>query len=204
MPRNYQMTWDPAISPAALGAGIVVAEGDSITLGFGSVKWTDLFHTANPPVTIFNVAAVSQEVGADMIGQGASQVDTKYGGSTWNACVLWGGTNDMANSGQHTAAETYGYVQTWCQDRRAAHASWIIVVLNCMRRSNLNETTRNSFNSMLAADHSFANILIDIATPMGDWVSNPSYWQSDHTHITAAGEAVVSQAVEMALRVYLS
>lgn len=190
-------------SRGPLGVGIVVAEGDSLTAGFGgATAWPTILGSLNPLPTIFNVAVSAEEVGANMIGQGASQVDSHFsGGAPFNHCVLWGGTNDMGNSGI-SAATTYGYVQTWCQARRTAHPTWKIVVLNCIKRAGLSDATfRGPFNAQLLAGYAtFADAHIDVATLVEDWTTQPSWWQGDQVHLTTAGMTVVANAVSNTLR----
>ncbi len=204
MPRNYQMKWEPP-SFATL-TGVVVFEGDSLTSGYDSDTFTDnisalrastYFAAANPSCSVYNVA-VGGESASQMIAQAASQVDVRYNAARqFNAAILWAGTNDMVNQG-HTPAAAYADVATWCNARRGA--GWKVVCCNCIRRSDLNETNRGTFNGLLASDHSFADSFVDLAALLDYWDTKPAYWQGDHIHITAAAASLIATTVETAIR----
>jgi hypothetical protein len=66
-----------------------------------------------------------------------------------------------------------------------------VVWTNLIKNSGINDAERLSLNSLLAANHSFCDALVDVATPLDDWTNHPTYWDSDHVHLTTAGYAIV-------------
>lgn len=184
MPKQYRMRL------RATGRISLVAEGDSLTAGFGSIPWTQPFAQCLPQATVYNVATSGARLGDNMIGEGASQVDANYdAAAVRNFCVLWAGTNDIMNAPQRDAATVYGYMQAWCAARRAAHPGWFIIVLNSINGST--QSVRDQFNALLAADHSFCDAFIDVATLAETYATKPTWWQADHLHLTADGHTNV-------------
>lgn len=186
-------------------AGVVVFEGDSLTAGYDPNNGTDdttvispphQFAIRNPSALVTNVAGDGDEV-VNMIGEASTQVTPRYDSSKpFNVASIWGGTNDMVDV--RTAAETYANISTWCTARRST--GFKVICSNTIRRVDLNETKRTSLNAMLAAGHSFCDALVDLSALLGDWTTNPSYWEFDQIHITSAGTAVVAAAWETAIR----
>jgi lysophospholipase L1-like esterase len=94
---------------------------------------------------------------------------------------VWGGTNDIL--GGADAATTYTRAETLCDNLRAGGFDKIIFV-NCLPRTDFTagqETIRGEFNTLLAADHSFADVLVDAAS--GDFTGE----FIDGVHLNATG-----------------
>lgn len=103
---------------------------------------------------------------------------------TRNVVAIWGCTNDLASS--VTPATCYGNLQSYCQIIHAAGAHCIAVTLPS---NQFIDTPRTQLNTMLRANHSFADGLVDFAgtplDPIGAW-SNTTWFQSDGVHPTEA------------------
>ncbi len=180
--------------------GIFCFEGDSLTEGYPDVTPPPTsFASRNPTATVSNVSTGGHAVGTHMIPDAAAQVDFRFNGALpWNWAILWGGTNDMVNEGR-SAITTHGFVQTWCQARKAA--GFRVAVCNCIRRVDLSEVTRSSYNSLLLANwRTYADAFVDLAAVLDDWTTKPTLWQVDQIHITSTAASVVAQAVESSIR----
>lgn len=194
--RSFLQVRRAAAAAAASSAfvGRIVFEGDSLTNGYpDQTPYPNLFLVANPGATIFNVATDGNSVN-NMLDQASSEVDPKYVSSA--VAVIWGGTNDLWEG--RTGAQVHSAISSWCTGRRST--GFKIVVLNCIARTDISNTERLALNSLLASSHAFADAVVDVATPLGDWNTIPSYWQVDHIHITTAAEQVVATAVSNAVR----
>lgn len=187
-----------AAPPAPLAAGRFVAEGDSLSVGFpDQTPWPTIFAANNPAPTVWNEANGGDSIHTHLLPDGGI-VDSHYSsGAPFNVCVVWAGTNDMVNEGR-SAAQTLADAETYCLARRAT--GWKVVFLNCIWRVDLNETTRNTYNSSLSAAHTWCDALVDVATPMGTPGTQPAYWLVDQIHLTTAAYQVVAAMVEAAVR----
>jgi lysophospholipase L1-like esterase len=188
---------------SGLNAGLIIAEGDSLQAGFGATPWSAALLVDEPQIQVINVATAGEQIGVDMLGQGASQVDANFNAAKpWVLYAMWGGTNDMDDSNR-SAAQVYGDLQTWCAARRSAHPAAKILVLTCPAREDIDASLpgrRAAYNALLAADGltSF-DILVDTVSAVGTPGSQPTYWQADHLHLTNAGQVVVKNLVRAAL-----
>lgn len=184
-----------AIAAASAFTGRAVFQGDSLTNGYpDQTPYPTLFLVANPLATTFNVAVDGASVNNMLEAGPISAVDSRY--VTGAVAVIWGGTNDLSEG--RTGAQVHSAISSWCTGRRST--GFKIVVLNCIARGDINNTERLALNSLLVSSHAFADAVVDVATPLGDWNTIPSYWQADHIHITTAAEQVVATAVSNAVR----
>lgn len=135
-----------------------------------------------------------------MLIDGGIEVDPAYNGAKpWNACVLWGGYNDLFAG--RTPAEVHADQKTWASDRRAAHPTWKIFICNISWTTTLgSQTPIDSINALLAGDRGAADAIIDVRSGLGTDSSNPSFWQADDLHLTTAGEQKVADLVYAAIR----
>jgi lysophospholipase L1-like esterase len=178
-------------------SGRLVAEGDSLTEDnfLGVTSWTVKFAADHPNVSVVNVAHAGDAFQPDLIPAGAAQVDANYDVTkAVNVFLCFCGTNDLGDYSR-TAAVTYALLQQWCSERRAAHPAVKIAVCNIIARADV-EPARTTFNALLVSNGltSF-DYLIDVASAVGDWNSNPTWWQGDHVHLTNAGQLVLAGAI---------
>jgi hypothetical protein len=181
----------------------LIIEGDSLSDSawllstWGQTSWPVQFSAANPSWTLTNLATVGHTVYIDMIGDGAT-VDAAFVPSARNVLVFWGGTNDMGDD-DRTPLQAWTAVRDYCLARRAAHPELQIVVLNCIYGNTNLVATTDEYNALLAADHWFCDVLVDVCTPIGTQAANPGYYVGDNTHLNTTGEAIVKGLVETAL-----
>lgn len=190
----------------------LVTEGDSLTTGNGITAWSDyprqlaLLYTDNRMVSVVNVAASGNKL-SDMASQAAAEVDSCYSASKpTNVCVIWGGTNSMylGEDGDFSGANAYELLAAYCQDRR--EAGYSVVVVNALPRQNVGtpegfEDERVIFNASVAANwRTFADALADVAADarLSD-PTNGAYYNADKVHLVAAGYGVVASVVKSAV-----
>jgi len=145
--------------------------------------------------------AAGGETVVQMIDQVATQMAGAYRADSTNVAVFLGGTNDLR--GSDSAAAIYANIQTWCAAVRALGYSKI-VLLTVLPSTNAGnpgdfETRRLALNALLAADHTCADALVDVAAlcPNPD---DTALYYSDKLHINAAGHARVAPVVRAALQ----
>lgn len=212
--KNYLPTaadraylWSLISGTARIYWNQVTCEGDSQTSGYGLSAGQDYPSQLDVllPATdiVTNVGAASNTLN-DMTNQAAATDATKKFGYR-NILVIWGGTNDMY--GGQSGASTYTEFVTYCQARQTA--GWTVIALTCLPRSGAAtpanfETQRTAFNTPIRANWAtFATALVDIAADnrigdSGDEL-DMTYYQSDNTHLTQAGYAIVAAAVKAAI-----
>lgn len=165
--------------------GSLVADGDSLTFGAG-------VPTAYPPqltlsggLWVITNKGVNGQLLSAMVANAATDIDPLYNATVKNVVILWGGINDLASS--VTPATCYANYKAFCDARHAI--GWKVVVTT-LPSNKFVDNTREQFNTLLRADHSFADAIADfIGTPInvdGGW-SNLSWFQSDGIHPNESG-----------------
>lgn len=145
--------------------------------------------------------ATGGETTPQMISQGPSQVDVWYDARfDHNIAVIWSGTNDWTMGGN--AAQTYTDIETWCLARRAA--GFDVIVFTLHPEGNVNYMTfRADFNAALLTDHDFCDAIADTTGEALLVPTDLTYYLSDHVHLTAAGNELVSPYVVTAIQTLL-
>lgn len=115
-----------------------------------------------------------------------------------NFVTVLGCTNDLASS--VTVATCYGNIQSYCAAIHAAGAYCITVTLPS---NQFIDTPRTQLNTMLRANHSFSDGLVDFAgtplDPIGAW-SNSQWFLNDGVHWTeSAIQTYVAPAVSVVI-----
>jgi lysophospholipase L1-like esterase len=190
----------------------VVCDGDSLTYGYNS---TDTFYgatllnsypyqmaTDHPDWMIFN-NGISSETLATMNTSAAANVDAFYDATTYpkNHVVLWGGTNDLIAG--DSAATLEGRITTYVNARHAA--GWKVVIVPILDRTGFtaqNRTDAGTVNTWIAAGNSGADAVVTLPSQLAGtspWTGNPTYWDTDHTHLLVPGYTAMKAAVEAAL-----
>lgn len=185
----------------------VVFDGDSLTTGYACMN-----HRNFPGQTwgllgsdwkFYNVAVAGQTL-AGMQSDAAAEVDPLYSaGLTKNIVVCWGGLLDV--NGGANVATTLTRMQTYCAARQAA--GWQVVVLTCLPSNYISEADRGALNTGIRNNYAgWADALADIAADsrIGDAGDNndATYYNnsdSNKTHLTAAGFAVVASITAAAI-----
>lgn len=191
----------------ALAGGNIVVEGDSLSDGFAVARsWVKLLFKAQPGPYYQNKSNAGDTVWDQMIPSVPDQVTANYNGlAPWNAAIIWGGSNDYvaAIPGHSTPAEIYASVQQWCQDVRAAHPDWVIVVFNMLWRTNIPDADVAAFNALLAggilAD---ADVLVDVHSLAESPATKPTWWNADGVHLEQPGQDGVAALAEAELLAY--
>jgi lysophospholipase L1-like esterase len=188
------------------GTGKLIADGDSLTAGFGVGAGLDyvsqLQNRAGGRWASFVNLGVSAQTLSDMLADAVSDVDAKLDGSkSRNLVVCWGGTNDMFFGA--SGATAYGRLVSYCTGRRAA--GFKVVVLTALPRNDAGvpadfATQRATFNTSIRSNWAtFADALADIAADSrigddGDY-ADATYYNADQVHLTAARYALVAVLV---------
>lgn len=190
-------------------ARYLVFDGDSLTAGTGSSggnTYPAQLITLLGGATYLpsNNVAVAGQTMADMITDGAAQVDVLYRPElVFNICCAWGGTNDLVAS--VSAATTYSRIVTYCQARQAA--GFRVVILTILPRTTgvgTFEADRQTVNANIRANWAtFADALADVGTSTvigeaGDNL-NTTYYDTDGVHLNNTGYGVVAGIVAAAI-----
>jgi lysophospholipase L1-like esterase len=191
----------------------IVCDGDSLTYGYNS---TDTFYgatllnsypyqmaTDNPGWMIFNNGIASETL-ATMNTNAAANVDAFYDATTYakNHVVIWGGTNDLVLNGD-SAATLEGRITTYVNARHAV--GWKVVIVPIMDRTGFtaqNRTDAGTVNTWIAAGSSGADAVVTLPSQLAGtspWTGNPTYWDTDHTHLSVSGYTAIKAAIEAAL-----
>lgn len=154
----------------------LVADGDSITAGTGATPWTYFIRSW----LIHNVALPGETL-ATMLANAPTAVDPLLKSPyVLNVVTVWGGTNDISLGA--TPATTYANLKSYCDARHAA--GWKCIVATMLSRVGL-DASKNTYNNLILADHSFADGLVDFTgTVLGcdGCYSNLSNFSPDGTH----------------------
>jgi lysophospholipase L1-like esterase len=189
---------------------VIVAEGDSFTVGFGSsnsLTYPNQVSSFFPGrVSIINLATNGNRINPDMKSAAqVAQVDAAY--TAGAVLMMFGGGNDVYFGA--TGAATYAELVAYCQARQAV--GFKVIVFSYLPREtevvsppNSVYTERIALNALVRANwRTFANGYVDfeadtrIGVP-GAW-ADPTYWMADGTHPINAGYAVIASYVRPVL-----
>lgn len=191
--------------------GIVVFDGNSLTVGDGSTGGADypaqVMIYLNPygAYTKYNYGVGGQKT-TDMAADAAAQIDILYSaGNAQNILVAWEVTNDLFFGA--SAATAYANIVSYCQARQAV--GFQVVVLTVLPRSNVGtpgsfEADRQTVNTSIRANWStFADALADVAadTRIGDSGDeiNVAYYDGSLVHLGNEGYGVVADITAAAI-----
>lgn len=179
----------------------VACVGDSLTQGLG------LTFAQSYPAQLQAMLASKDvyNLGISGFKLGDMNIEMAYVGTQMqrptplvNMALVWGGTNDIANGA--SGATAYASLQTLVATLRAN--GWTkIVVMDCIPRQAIPETQRQTFNALIASGwSSFADGFVQLTAQPAfssptSW-TDLTYYQSDGTHLTQAGETVVANAAD--------
>lgn len=149
---------------------MLVCDGDSITAGVKSLTTVDgdwpalVKATLGATWNVLNFGITGQTLNG-MANLRGSNIDGFWTASrSKNILIVWGGTNDIANSA--TAAATYAVYQTYGV---AAHLiGWKVIIVTAMTRTDITgamQTQRGIFNTDLRTDFAVATGNIYVFTP---------------------------------------
>lgn len=182
----------------ALGGLNFVFEGDSITFGLGIPtpdKFSTLVLDQVPPVASGIVTAVSGSTLTDLNTRATSD-DALINPSLINILTVLIGANDLSTS--ITAATFVADLKTYCLARIAA--GWKVVVMTILPKANdvTFNAKRNSANTLIRADTSFYDALVDLAangTIGPDAAATDTSLYFDGVHPTVLGNSIIAPIV---------
>lgn len=195
-----------------------VFDGDSLTFGYlasspaksypyqfrGLLSTTmNLWNNAVPGSTLLDMDSRAQ-TGIDLLAY------PSY--SQGQILVAWGGTNDIAGPPAQTPATTYSRLVSYVTDRHNTNLYSQIVILTAIPRgsASLSDTLFSYNNLIRSGMQPGGSLLASGATLLCDlqqlsifntdtaW-NNPTYYQSDNTHLTDTGYLQVAQALKTTL-----
>jgi lysophospholipase L1-like esterase len=190
---------------------MVVHHGDSLTVGLNLSDLTNNYPTQMSTASPFATGWANVNVGVSgqtvigMISTAPTVVDPVYSASRLeNFCAAWGGTNDIVNLGD-SAATVFANLQTYINARLAV--GWKVVVLTCIDRTGINETTRAAYNALITSTYgggavpgvAVADVAANANIGANGAASNLTYFMSDGIHLTTAGYAIVAPVVATAI-----
>lgn len=181
---------------------MVVEQGDSLTVsGFDGTPgdgWSGLACAGNIGPAYCVNTAIGGDVLTNASSERASYIDPLLSAGLKNILVIWLGTNDLA--GGTSAATLYS---TWQSACAAAHtAGWKVVAATVVDRANINETVRATYNTDLRNDtcwDALADVGGNAQIGCNGCTANATYFNSDQTHLTDAGQAVAAGIFETAI-----
>jgi lysophospholipase L1-like esterase len=189
--------------------GLIVFDGDSLTIGTQATDPypSQLMRMWGGGVRWWNLGVGGQGV-ADMLGDAAEQVDTKYDARRGrNVVVLWGGTNDMALR-LRSPQQVLELTRQYCEERR--DQGFLMVVTTTLPRSGRIdpddfEGRRQDLNALLRAQwRDFADALVDVAADprLGDPGDEMDrrYFDADRVHLNDTGLGEIAKLVYPALK----
>jgi hypothetical protein len=179
---SSQKSMIAAAFKAATGKGVkinIVCDGDSITSGVGvttpwpsSISLTEAFQ-------VFN-RAIPSELLSTMLTNAPTNIDPLLRANMTNICVIFGGTNDFALSGD-SVATVEGHLSSYISARHSA--GWKVVSVPMVDRGGVT-TQKNSYNSWMAGLPSSLDAFV--ALPMtltaDGQCTDLTYFQSDNIH----------------------
>lgn len=160
-----------------------MADGDSLTSGFGEISPYTSEMTLNLVWQKFNVA-IAGETLANMLANAPTVVDPKFKTGFKNVVVIWGGDNDFTINGQ-TASQVYTTMTSYVAARHAV--GWQVVVATTLSRSpsTFDAAFKVPYNTLILANTAGADGVVDFSgTPLGcnGCYTNLTYYQSDQIH----------------------
>jgi hypothetical protein len=179
--------------------GVVVWDGGSIIAGHGADRGFEfpVQTLAVVPRVVNSYVSVSASAKiADMLAQAPTEVDARHDPSAdLNVCVVLAGGGDFRAGA--SAAEVYASLRTYCELRRAAGFSVVVLsVLPCNRTETF-PATRFAYNTMLRDGwDEFADGLVDLAGDprIGDDGDefDRQFYLVDQLHLNNAGNTVMA------------
>ena len=168
----------------------VVCVGDSLTSGDGASTgntYPQQLAALKSFANVRNQGIAGLQV--TQLSSGAATVDGFLNTYKNNICVVWCGTNDLANNlAAGISSTTYTTLVAYCQARRTA--GWKVVVADLIARNvvsnqTLFNTERANYNSLIAANWaSFANAFVPLSARAElTNASNTTYFQNDGIHL---------------------
>ncbi len=186
----------------------VVADGDSITAGFGLTNIATQGYVGqleallgNKFGKLINKGISGQTLAGTpgMIQLAPTYIDPLYDAFQLNICSCFGGTNDLAN-GSVSAASVYANYTSYIQTRQAA--GWKVIAWTMIDRNagstpqSTYDTNRATFNALVIANAAGADAVVNLTTqPLLNTVgakNNATYFQSGGVHPTPAGCALIA------------
>lgn len=185
------------VSPSLGG---ILADGDSITQGFGRYPtWPD-FVMADTGTKVRNIAVSGRRL-FTMDDEYATASAPFYDVITLNRLVIMGGINDIrAHGADDTDLQTW--IQSYCGKAQATGFEvWVCTLMPCSSSWNsTKETYRDDYNTWLRANYAtFADGLIDYEaeTELSD--STDTTYFADGLHPTHVGLRVMANTVKATL-----
>lgn len=199
---------------------VITCEGDSLTEGafvYGMDSYpgqlatsldANYFRIDTPLGTRAYVGSVDttrtilvRNVGEDgavisaMESDAADQVDQEFFPGRRNILVFNGGINDFASD----AATVYGYIQTYCENRKTANPDLEICVCTLADAGGGRRTEIDAINALIRANYTdFADSLADVNLVLNDY-TNLTYFNVDEIHHTTAGYGAKAAVIQAAL-----
>lgn len=186
----------------------ILAEGDSLTGGPSDANWVLQLNGSLGSINQFyqnngiagtSLMYVNVNDLAHYITDGVSR----------NICVLWLGSNDIADQFENfTVAQIEAGYTTFCNSLHTLGFDAVVVTTILPRSGGTDnpntETRRQTFNTWLRANwSSIAEALSDVAadTNIGDAGDNldTTYYQADAVHLNGIGEGIVEGIMETAV-----
>jgi hypothetical protein len=189
-------------------SGVVVFDGDSLTLGFGGEEYPmQLEMISELPFKLVNTGVTSRQVPA-MVTAAPTVVDPHYDPSKpFNWVVVWCGTNDIVAG--ETAADIYTDLTTYIAARQAV--GWQVMVCTIIDRGLTGDdagfdTTRASLNTLINANTAGADAVVDLfddARFDAGSSTDTAIYNADQIHLTGTnitgGYAGIAELIGIAL-----
>jgi len=186
--------WSPFFQPGVIvwdGGSIIGRSGTAPELDFVTQTLRQVPRTCESFKSITAAARI-----ADMIAAAPYEVDAHYRPyGDLNVCVAHPGASDLRHGADPGAV--YEAVRVFCQGRRAAGFSVVLMTLLPAVEPASYEASRQTYNALVRENwHEFADGLADIAADprIGDAYDNldQRYYASDGVHPNSAGGAVMA------------
>ena len=194
-----------------LAAPQLHAVGDSITFGRGvPTPWPSLLSLANQPAyTVSNWGIMSMTIQA-IEGSDPNRVATKCQSSSGpTVAIVFGGTNDFGSGSGATAVQVFSYLSGEVQLLKQAGCRVFVGTMvsrggNDATGATSFDTDKDAYDGLILQQAKFLGVdgVVDFgAIPQlgADGAYAGSSFQSDQTHPTQAGQALLAAAASNAL-----
>lgn len=166
--------------------GNLVADGDSITFGQGATNpYTALMGLSGNSWTITN-KGIPGELLSTMLTNAPTAIDPLFTSKfSKNVVVIWGGTNDIANSQQ--PVDVYANLTSYIAARHAV--GWKVIAVTMLSRVGW-DAKKDQYNALILANTAKADGIADFSgTPLGvdNGYLNATWFQADEIHPTTLG-----------------
>ena len=121
-------------------------------------------------------------------------------GSSQAIVAIWQGTNDIQGYSK-TGQNVYDAVKAYCQTCQAGGVQTIVA--NLPELPSPYDTEAQAFNTLLAADSSFADAVVDLRSVFPDY-SDLTYHDGSLVHYNDVGNAMAAAAFQSALDTLLA